>query len=190
MKIKCLCGNVLRDQTDFVPFKARLIPDQDTDDLAGFAEKKIEQAPKHSPAGAIVLSAIFQHSRTLYQCRNCGRIYVDDPEGGDTMQVFRPETNDWKKVLASLQGESSKPWPTNLVANWDSVSGKGELWFDPAPADRGGYETFSDRTCLEGRYYSLLDSMRSAGHLQGARFGVSAAGKGIDDVHNWRPSSS
>jgi hypothetical protein len=39
MKITCICGNVLRDQTDYIPYKAHLVADQDYEEmLAGMGQ--------------------------------------------------------------------------------------------------------------------------------------------------------
>ena len=44
-KLGCICGHVIRDQTDFIPYKARFIRDQDDesyhayiDDIAAFID--------------------------------------------------------------------------------------------------------------------------------------------------------
>jgi CheY-like chemotaxis protein len=40
MKINCICGNVLRDQTDHIPYKAHFVADQDYEDqLVGIEQQ-------------------------------------------------------------------------------------------------------------------------------------------------------
>ena len=35
-KLGCICGHVIRDQTDFIPYKARFIRDQDSEEYYTF----------------------------------------------------------------------------------------------------------------------------------------------------------
>jgi hypothetical protein len=196
MKFGCDCGNVLKDQTDIIPYKARFIADQDHFDLIDELIAKIEQGlseakdnRQNTPTRKILRRVLYRemapYLRTMYQCRNCGRIYIDDPDEPSMLQIFAPESEDWKKVFASVNGEDSKVWGRNLVGHWDSSEMKGSLWFDPPANEKGGYETFDDWESLQKRYYELFEQIRSAGQLQGARMGIGKAGESIRDVHNW-----
>ena len=52
----CICGHQLSDITDFLPYKAHLIPDEDWD--------TDQDVDSHDAA------------RTVYECENCGRLWI------------------------------------------------------------------------------------------------------------------
>jgi hypothetical protein len=201
MKIGCRCGNVLRDQTDSIPFKAHFIVDQDYEGvLDGIARKAAEifqqardDAGSGDPAelfGRILWATMSSHRRTMYQCRNCGRLCLDDPDDPQGLQWFKPDDEqDWKLVLASRNGETSKRSGKNLVGHWDASASHGQLWFDPPAGGKGGYEEFDDRTRLEARYYELFEALKADGELDGARLGIGVEGNPIRDVHGWSSRS-
>jgi hypothetical protein len=195
MKIGCMCGNVLRDQTDYIPYKAHFIADQDYYELLN----KVEQIQKENavgPAGShsddsfyVALTMALRHyERSLYQCNNCGRIFVDDPQDPRLpFQVFKPEDENWKKVFASVKGEETTSQEQNLVGHWAPAKKQGRIWFDPPPGAKGGYESFDKWENLRRRYFELFEFLRSQHHLVGARLGVGNEGEPIHDVHNWQP---
>jgi hypothetical protein len=185
MRFTCVCGNVLRDQTDYIPYKAWFAADQDLEEIAREVGARAAKDDDPADLGDHIYSALFPRLHTLYQCYNCGRVFVDDPDDPTAFQIFRPENSAWKKVLASRKAGVRKRWPRNLVGHWDAVRKTGELWFDPASGETGGYETFDDRTKLECRYHELFKAMRAEGTLMGARLGVGSDGGNTVDVHSW-----
>lgn len=197
MKIGCLCGNVLRDQTDYIPYKAYFVADQDYYGLVEEIEKQLPATLMQalgSPTGAnraqlvgqALTDAMRSHMRTIYQCSNCGRLCLDDPDSPRQLQWFKPEDNmRWKRVLASTKGEGAKAWMRNLVGHWDPSRSQGRLWYDPPPGEKGGYEEFTDRANLERRYYDLFGLLKAEGHLAGARLGIGREGEPIRDIHSW-----
>jgi len=96
VKFDCHCGAAIVDQTDDLPHKAHLIPDQ-----AWFATYDAIDAEVIEPAadGRLSKEAAHQHARRIlnrsaklvWQCRACGRLYVDDTEG--RLRSFVPEGN-------------------------------------------------------------------------------------------------
>lgn len=198
MKIGCVCGNVLRDQTDNIPFKARFVADQDFEDLGDEIQQKLaallDQAPGapagdlKSSLGSVIWNALHAYTRSMYQCRNCGRLCVDDPDDPRALQWFRPgEDDDWKLLLASVKGAGSKVWRGNLVGHWDPSASRGEIWFDPPAGEKGGYEEFDDWDRLEKRYFDLLAVLQADPDAAGARLGISGEGEPGRDVHRWSP---
>jgi hypothetical protein len=185
MKFSCVCGNVLRDQTDGIPYKAWFAADQDLEKITQSVGVQIAKGDDSESLGDRIYSSLFPRLHALYQCYNCGRVFVDDPDDPTRFQVFRPEEGAWKKVFASRKPEAARRWGRNLVGHWDTASESGELWFDPAENETGGYETFDDRAKLDARYYALFAAMRASGTLIGARLGVGAEGSNINDVHSW-----
>ena len=86
MKVGCYCGATIYDQTDDLPQKGHLIPDQEwfatydaMDDevieplAGGTLDKK-----KAFMLSRVVIS---RAARLVYQCSACGRLYIDDKSG-------------------------------------------------------------------------------------------------------------
>ncbi len=75
MKIGCFCGHKIAIQTDAIPYRAYLVPDQDHFDMY------VEADGLALPDGTevIKLDAFEKASaRHLYQCEACGRLYIED----------------------------------------------------------------------------------------------------------------
>jgi hypothetical protein len=205
MKIDCPCGNVLRDQTDYLPYKAYFVADQDFEDLLDGIKQQLAEIftqAAGTPAaadpaqllGRVLWAAMPSRRRIMYQCRNCGRLCLDDPDDPRDLQWFKPDDDEWKLVLASVR-EGSKEGMKNLVGHWDPSRSYGRLWFDPLAGEKGGFEEFDDRGDLETRYYELFELLKADGRLAGARLGIGTEGESIRDVHNWssrqgRPNES
>lgn len=87
MKFDCKCGTTIRDQTDSLPNKARLIADQD---WGKFHETMKEPWQ-------------FDHSlvRVCFQCHVCGRLWIEDPEY--ELKSFAPE-----EAASGVLSESKK----------------------------------------------------------------------------------
>jgi hypothetical protein len=200
MKIGCICGNVLRDQTDYVPYKAHFVADQDYEDLLVGIEQQLAGILMQglgTPAattqtqllGRVFWDAMRSYTRTMYQCSNCGRLCLDDPDDLRELQWFKPEDDrQWKRVLASVKGEGSKVWMRNLVGHWDPPRSQGRLWFDPPAGEKGGVEQFTEWPSLQSRYYELFELLKAEGNLAGARLGIGNEGEPIRDVHSWSPT--
>lgn len=83
MKIGCECGAVIVDQSDSLPHKASFIPDQDLFNVFDSLDKEIVErlaTGELSPDEAYrnLRTIINKASRSMYQCRECGRLYLDD----------------------------------------------------------------------------------------------------------------
>jgi hypothetical protein len=188
MKISCICGNVLRDQTDHIPYKAHFVADQDYEDLIVGIEQQLAGILMQGPGtptatdqtqllDSILWDAMRSYTRTMYQCSNCGRICLEDPDDPRELQWFKPEDNrQWKRVLASIKGEGSKVWRRNVVGHWDPSRSKGWLWFDPPAGEKGGFGQFADWSSLQSRYYRLFEQLKADGNLVGARLGIGNEG--------------
>lgn len=200
MKIGCLCGNVLRDQTDYIPYKAHFVADQDYEDLLVGIEQQLARiivenlgAPTATNQthllGRVLWDAMRSYTRTMYQCSNCGRLCIDDPDDPRQLQWFKPEDDRlWKRLLASVKGEGSKVWIRNLVGHWDPSRSQGQLWYDPPSGEKGGVEQFADWDSMQSRYHELFELLKAAGSLAGARLGVGNEGEPIVDFHSWLPT--
>jgi hypothetical protein len=202
MKINCICGNVLRDQRDHIPYKAHFVADQDYEELSVEIEQQLARiltqgsgtstvTNQTQSLGRVLWDAMDSHTRTLYQCSNCGRICLEDPHDPRKLEWFKPEDNkQWKLVLASVKGEGSKVWMRNLIGHWDPSRSHGRLWFDPPTGEKGGFEQFADWSSLHSRYHELFEQLKADGNLAGARLGIGSEGESIRDVHNWSRRAS
>jgi len=94
MKINCDCGALIVDQTDDLPNKAHLIPDQewfathdaiDRDVIDALADRRIDRETAYMLARKIILKP----ARLMWQCSQCGRIFIDDQQ--HELRCFVPQ---------------------------------------------------------------------------------------------------
>ena len=82
MKIGCPCGATIRDQTDNLPHKAHLIPDQEWfptfDAIDGVIDDVIAKRTNGDAAYIAIRRILGDAARHVYQCRICGRLFVYD----------------------------------------------------------------------------------------------------------------
>lgn len=105
MKIGCQCGATIFDQTDDLPHKAHLIPDQEW--FAKFDaldDKVIDPLVRGelTPQAAYMLARaiLCEAARLMWQCATCGRLYIDDR--ANELQSYLPaEDTTAKEVLRS-----------------------------------------------------------------------------------------
>ncbi len=109
MKIGCRCGATISDSTDYISHKAHLTPDQEiygvmdgiddeVIDRVGSGELPVEDA--YVVARRIMSSP----TRTMWQCFECGRLYIDGPDGD--LHCFVPENEQTEKRI--LRARNSK----------------------------------------------------------------------------------
>ena len=116
VKFCCTCGHVIRDQTDRLPYKARLIPDEDEDadfsSLAGVLEAFImareagkqeeflgssfgETYPQELDLQSIIYDLLTNKmllsTRSIYECENCGRIFIEKRHEEARLVSYVPE---------------------------------------------------------------------------------------------------
>jgi len=155
LKFECLCGNIIVDQTDYLPYKGYLISDQDLFDLMDSVDHAIE---KSGPTSLDKEQAIMdirnletQLMKIVYQCTQCKRLYINDNH--NKLNEFIPiRANNERSILASALGDK---WKRPLIGDWnDSRSGelKGYIWCQDYK-DRSDYSNFED---LEREYYKQL----------------------------------
>lgn len=127
-KFGCLCGHVILDRTDNLPYKASFVPDEDADmdavvsQLVEFiaARDRGEQGifirerlgghwPDNDNAHTILyilLNGPMRSGRLIYECENCGRIWVQKHAeyGKNIFASYLPES-DGRGVLRSQHKE-------------------------------------------------------------------------------------
>ena len=103
MKIECRCGETIHDSGDGLSNKAHVIPDAGLfplmDALEDLVLKHCQTATQREAACTRLRSLFSKASRQAWQCRACGRLYLDDaahalhayaPEEGATKAIFAP----------------------------------------------------------------------------------------------------
>ncbi len=82
VKIHCACGAVIADTTDALPHKAHVVPDQEWHAVLDAIRAAVEGAAA-TPDGrrlnwARACTVLSNAARLAWQCRDCGRLYLDD----------------------------------------------------------------------------------------------------------------
>ena len=121
-KLRCQCGYLIVDQADNLPYKGRILRDQAADrffdrtsnDIAMFVEAILKGKRQDwlvnnfipadtDTAGAIhdIVAGYFilKESITIYQCEQCGRIWIQEQAQSNTFRSFAPD-GEWKGILA------------------------------------------------------------------------------------------
>ena len=112
MKFACACGHVIRDQTDYLPYKASVLRDEDDerfwDDMAAIAAVGRSTAGASEPGSTLGLGRmrpILAYTTHAYECEACGRLYVERERGaGGELVEFLPASGRPARVLASPRG--------------------------------------------------------------------------------------
>ncbi|MDZ7703475.1 MAG: hypothetical protein U5L04_03205 [Trueperaceae bacterium] len=98
MKIRCDCGHSIVDQTDALPYKAHLIPDQHWFTLLDAIDDAIETTTLHPQQQEREMmrlrTLVGRLSRAVWQCSACGTLLVD---------VDRADPKRFRPVDSSLQ---------------------------------------------------------------------------------------
>jgi hypothetical protein len=111
MKIGCYCGNAIVDQTDDLPNKAHLVPDQCWNAMWDAIEDQVVNAVARGTikpddaswkARMIVRDA---GKRLVWQCGACGRLYIEDRAGN--LQCFLPATAETEKQILRARDEEA-----------------------------------------------------------------------------------
>jgi hypothetical protein len=102
MWFNCHCGHTIKDNTDCLRQKGHLTPDQDLYVVwDGMDEQVIDPVASGqlSVNDAYVLSRKLMSSpaRAMYQCFECGRLYIDGPDG--KQNCFLPESDATDKEI-------------------------------------------------------------------------------------------
>ena len=109
MKINCHCGEQISDTSDYISHKAHLIPDQDIYGVMdGLDDEVIDRVASGelSVQDAYMVSRRILYSpiRTMWQCFECGRLYIDGPDS--ELHCFRPDNEQTEKRI--LRARNSK----------------------------------------------------------------------------------
>ena len=82
MKLRCECGEIISHQTDYLPYKAYFIADQDWFGVLDAIDQIVSDVAAGrmtvDDAQRLIRCAHVAASRHMYQCGKCGRLLVDD----------------------------------------------------------------------------------------------------------------
>ncbi|HEX6812164.1 MAG TPA: hypothetical protein VF384_11115 [Planctomycetota bacterium] len=113
MKIHCSCGFMIHDGTDDLPQKGHLIPDRswfathdaiDGEIIEPLAAGWLEKDAAHQLVRHIMSRSV----RLMWQCRDCGRLYIDGLDG--QLRCFVPDGKAVDREI--LRGGPSRPTNT------------------------------------------------------------------------------
>ncbi len=174
MKIGCVCGKIIYDQTDYISYKAYAIPDQDLFDLYDELDVLLEQAVAGHESNAVAAEQMFrsisvqisrtigQYTKRLYQCTHCGRLYIEDETL--TFRVFSPDEHTLQSSI--LRSVHDDQWKRPLRGHWSSSSRKGRVW-NIVNAEEDA-EWFDDWDAVQARYFEIFNRLRDKGILRDA----------------------
>ncbi|WP_291869379.1 hypothetical protein [Maribacter sp.] len=99
MKIKCTCGELIRDQTDYLKHKAHLIPDIHWFDFWNAIDAAIEKSgtSKKDKEEACMQLRKQNMFRRLWECTNCGKLYIDN--ANYNLVSYSSDSNKYNGVL-------------------------------------------------------------------------------------------
>lgn len=123
MKFRCPCGNQISDTTDFLSYKGYITPDESWEDWFETFSSALQDLAIYQATGAVapwmtkmmnifgaraseprvLLSELLMHwdvkfRRPMYECTDCGRLFVDPGSKSNTMLSYKPE-HDIRGVL-------------------------------------------------------------------------------------------
>ncbi|WOO41139.1 hypothetical protein [Rubellicoccus peritrichatus] len=96
MKFLCTCGATICDGTDYLPYKAHMLPDVNYYDPFNIVDDMLDEIAagrQISDADYMRLRQQFPRTRTMYQCRECGSVIIWNRDFSDRY-VFNPEFED------------------------------------------------------------------------------------------------
>ena len=99
-KLRCDCGHVIVDQTDDLPYKAEVIPDQNHNEIF---EKCVSNRRSGLSTDDIdgLIGVWNGNTKTMYQCEACSRLLLQ--VGSENKYAsFLPEGDDCKNILVRV----------------------------------------------------------------------------------------
>jgi len=134
MKIRCECGSSIVDQTDYLPYKGYIIPDEELFYILETIDNAIENPGitmfEREKSLMLIRTLIGKITIGIWQCNDCGALYINDKKGlsyfspvyGEIMGILRSRTNkeekqhieeDIKKIQPkadNIRKKANKPW--------------------------------------------------------------------------------
>ncbi|MEX6026058.1 hypothetical protein AB6H10_11790 [Providencia vermicola] len=152
-KFQCSCGHIIRDNTDYLSYKAHYIADQDLYDFID----ELEEGSKDNFA-----SILFKYIRDIYQCTHCNNIFLFK---GNFFYEFKPIKENSHSLLMSKKNEK---WSGILRGHF--IQGKGEIYWETN--QQQDFLTGLSREQVELTYYQKFNELLSLGILRDAFLNV------------------
>ena len=185
MKILCKCGEIIYDQTDYLPNKGYIIADQDWFDFLDAIDIAIEKSGptplEKEKACMQIRNLTSKLSKPIYQCQKCGSLFVFN-DNRELETYIKSESFEGNSVLTSAFGLD---WKGTIVGEWrDSREGaiKGYLWCNDIRDREGGFYNWN---LLEERYYSVFKELKKRDILRSA-----ILKKNSEVIHTWKYESN
>ena len=164
MKIYCKCGNVLTDSTDDLSYKGSILADQDMNTFWEIIDKLEKPHKGHISAFSEINGML---RRNMYQCTECGRLFVEDQANNYKLVRYEPEITEQddskinKNLLISTFGEK---WKGYLIADWyddkpDWVESHGVIM--PVINIELDNLCFDDFEPFKKRFFEVLEFMKA-----------------------------
>jgi hypothetical protein len=164
MKIRCKCGALILDSTDYINNKGYVVPDQDLEDFENEVGKVEEED---------LLETILKYSKTIYQCYECSRLIL---ELNNEYHFFSADDPD--KSESALRSVFGEKWKGCLRGNW--FDNKGTILWDGAIEDEIFDFNMRDWDELSKRYFEAFEKLK---HLEILR--DSFLRKDGEMLHQW-----
>jgi hypothetical protein len=108
MHIVCECGYVIHDSSDYLPYKGYVVSDMDWFDFLETIDYAIEKSgpsvENKEKALMDVRSLAAKLFRSIYQCKNCGRLFISKEKG--KLETFTMSTPfDGSEIFRSAYGD-------------------------------------------------------------------------------------
>jgi hypothetical protein len=112
VKIGCHCGEVIVDQTDDLPYKGHLVPDQEWytnfDALDGEVIDPVVGGRLGNKAAYRAARLVISRSaRLMWQCSACGRLYIEGLD--EQLRCFVPEGEHPDRELLRSRPSQAEP---------------------------------------------------------------------------------
>ena len=154
MHFGCRCGYVFHDNTDNLRFKASLLPAQF---LGRFRELVKRDAAPHTDKTELYFPLTDLFFRTMYQCPQCGRLYIEDDDRF-SFCVFSP----------NAQAEPGESVNRRLLSAMGGQCGSvTAYYYDPSPKWRKhpGMLFRNQKEAHDPVYYDSFEQMETEFHV-------------------------
>jgi len=102
MKIECTCGEIIRDQTDYLKNKGHLISDMQWFAFWNAVDTAIEKSgtSKKDKEKACMQLRKQNVFKTILECTNCGKLFIDTTSNGKHSLIsYTPDLNKYSAIL-------------------------------------------------------------------------------------------
>lgn len=178
MHFYCKCGKRISDTTDGLSYKASFLANQDEGDLFDQIEEcvKNENLSREKCLDQILLGVLGHYmGRCIYQCLDCGRIYIDDASGN--LHSFLPEGGINKHLLTSVE---SSDWKGTLWGEWQDIKKEWMTYkgFIEVKCNDEIYEknlVYDSKEEFEQEYYQLFEELKRKKKIRSASLKINGA---------------